>query len=129
MVKVAKIKLESPDPDGMSDKELDELAQQIPLLKSWLAAVEKRLMEQLEAGVSYSNVELGPTQPRRKWTDEEKVLPRLVKMARIDVVAPRCLISPAEAEKLLGSSKYRTLIDYVKKESGGVTLKYKSADD
>lgn len=112
----------------LTDEQLDALAAELPLIKAWVAAVEARLIERLEAGVKFRHAELVPKRATRKWSTDlspEELLERLTAFADLDTVAPRSLLSPAQAEKTLGKKIYQDfLAELVTQESSGTTLRF-----
>ena len=114
----------------LSDKQLDELADQIPYVKAWLKAVEAMLLLRIDNGAKLANVSLVPTQPRRYWTKEgDDLLTLLRKFSKLDVVAPRVPLSPAQAEKTLGKKLFAAkLSGFVVKQSSGTKLAYSNEE-
>jgi hypothetical protein len=115
-----------PPPNRLTPAQLDELAFHIPHVKAWLKAAEATLQSAINKGVELKNVHLEPTQPRRQWTIGGKVLmDTLKKFSKLDVVAPRVPLSPAQAEKTLGKKLYGAkLAGFVTRISSGVKLVY-----
>lgn len=113
------------DPHLMTNRQLDILAADLPFVKAWVSAVEDTLKAQLEAGETFVNVKLEPTRPTRNWVEGLDVLKILRKFSRLDVVAPRKVLSPSQAEKTLGRPLYRDkLAQFVASISSGVKLVY-----
>jgi hypothetical protein len=112
-------------------EQMNLLAINMPLVKTWVEAVEKKLTEMLEAGVELPNAYLAPKRPSRKWHLEgEELILYLTKFSSLDVVAPRKPLSPSEAEKVLGKKLYvAEMAEQVYKESSGLALRYKNSDD
>lgn len=121
----------------MTDKELDAMAFHLPHVKAWVTAVEAQLFAALERGVKFENAYLTPKRADRKWSefilDDEgqptnkrlNILARLKKFSRLDVIAPRKVLSPAQVEKALGRSTYSEIAKgCVVKESSGMKLAY-----
>jgi hypothetical protein len=111
----------------LSDKELDRVAALVPLVTAWVEAVNAEIFRRLESGVVMQNAVLVDKRPVRKWDDEKAILPLLEAMAPIDEVAPRVVISPTQAEKVLGRSRYAGLAEHVLKESSGKKVAYQQA--
>lgn len=80
----------------------------IPALESWIAARSAFAKQLVEAGKSIPGWQLVEKIGNRKWTDEAKVEAQL-REAGVDPFA-RKLVSPAQAEKLLGA-KRKALVD------------------
>ena len=111
------------DPLLMTNEELDQLARELPFVKAWIAAVETTIKGQLDEGETFRHAKLVPTQARRNWIGDIDVLKILRKFSRLDVVAPRKVLSPAEAEKTLGKKVYQDKIaQFVVKSSSGMTM-------
>jgi hypothetical protein len=116
---------------ALTDKQLDELAAQVPLVKAWLKAVEELLTTRLENDAKLSKVALVPTQPRRYWKlEEEELLKVLRKFSKLDVVAPRTPLSPAQAEKTLGRKLFAAkLAELTARQSSGMKLAYMNEEN
>lgn len=114
----------------LTDKQLDELSTQIPYVRAWLKAVEDLITLRLNNGVELHNVHLVPTNPRRYWTKEgDDLLTLLRKFSKLDVVAPRVPLSPAQAEKTLGKKLFAAkLSGFVVKQSSGTKLAYSNEE-
>ena len=119
-----------PRPNELTPEQLDELAFHIPHVKAWLKAAEATLQSAINRGVELKNVELVPTRPTRYWTIEGKVLmDTLRKFSKLDVVAPRVPLSPAQAEKTLGKKLFGAkLAGFVVRRSSGVKLAYSNEE-
>lgn len=115
----------------LTNEDLDRVAADIPHVRAWLKAVETQIQSAIEDGAEFKNVSLVPTQAQRKWAegvDPLKVLRRL--RMKLDVIAPRKALSPAEAEKKLGKPIYaEKLAQHVTKQSSGVKLAYANPED
>jgi hypothetical protein len=113
----------------MTNKDLDRIASEIPFVKAWIAAVEKEIKKAIETGETFQHVSLVPTQAQRKWRSGVNVLELLHKFSPLDVVAPRKVMSPAEAEKTFGKKLFLTdLSEHVVKESSGTKLAYSTEE-
>ena len=123
------LKADTPPPkplSSLSDKELDELASHVPHVKAWLKAVEDLLKLRIDNGVELNNASLVPTQPRRYWKPDIDVMATLRKFSKLDVVAPRVPLTPAQAEKTLGKKLFaEKLSEFTVRESSGMKLTYK----
>ena len=108
----------------LSDKQLDELATQVPYVKAWIKAVEEMLTLRIDNGAKLINAARVPTNPTRKWTKEgDDLMTLLRKFSKLDVVAPRVPLTPAQAEKTLGKKLFAAkLSEFVIKQSSGMKL-------
>jgi Protein of unknown function (DUF2800) len=118
-------------PPGLTPEELDDLAYHLPHVKAWIAAVEARLTKALNEGIELKNVTLVPTQPRRYWIQEGKdLIATLRKFSKLDVVAPRTPLTPAQAEKTLGKKLFAAkLAELTVRTSSGVKLHFTHEDN
>jgi hypothetical protein len=106
-------------------EELDELLPQIRLMKAWIAAVEKRLEAELISGKRLKNAQLVLTQTHRKWKDGEEGLIVALLMDHglsADTVAPKTLISVAQAEQAYGNGFLDLMRDMIEKPKGKPTM-------
>lgn len=122
---IAKLKVVTPE-------ELDEMVEEVLFVEAWAAAVRVLLTELLEQGHEFKNAALEPKRPTRKWEVEEILLvPRLREVFALlkkdssdDSVQPRKVLSPAEAEKVVGKVKFKEhLADLAEAKSSGFNLK------
>ncbi len=109
----------------MTDAELDELAQHLPLLKMWITHVEAELLRRLESGAEMQNAELVPKRAVRSWDGEVDMKEILPTFGPIDVVCPRVPLSPTQAQEILGQEAFSGLTEYVQRNSSGLTLSYR----
>ena len=78
---------------------------------------------ELEAGRNIPGWRLVPKRPTRRWRDEEQAVVELQALGLPeDELIARKLKSPAQVEKLVGSSRKREIADLVVAESDGTTL-------
>lgn len=119
---------EREDTEALTDQELDLLAAKLPLIKHWVKAVEAELIQRIpdsEHDFIHASVSIG--QGNRVWEDEEQALAALTALEPdTDVIAPRKVLSPPQAEKALGKGAYKTtLAEHVVRPSTGWKLKLK----
>lgn len=112
--------------------ELDNLVPDILFVEAWAAAVKAEIQKALEAGAKMNHAGLEPKRGLRKWDAEEPivtstledVLQLLYRDPNPDVYAPRKVVTPAAAEKLVGKRYYdQYLSALVTSESSGYNLK------
>lgn len=111
----------------LTDKELDELARSLPLVKAWVAAVEAEILARLTAGsTDFTNVVLVPKRATRRWKDQKDAIAFLLTQdPDIEAVAPREPLSPSEAEKKFGKAVRAAFSSLAVSESSGMTIKYR----
>lgn len=94
------------DPHSLSLEEFLWVLSQIPILRAWASSVEAEAMRRLLNGEKLPGYKLVEGRANRKWTDLKKPVKVLLRLGFTeDEVAPRELISPAQAEKLLKKTK------------------------
>lgn len=112
-----------PDLDG-PEEALVRVLPRLPMIRDWCAAVEARALRVLESGQDLPGWKLVEGRGSRVWTSEEDAQ-HVAKAARlkVDLFAPRKMISPAQMEKLIGRRKYRNrFADVVEHRAGKPTL-------
>lgn len=67
-----------------------------------MKAYEQRIMDELHQGNEVKGYKLVLGRKNKKWVNENEAYDKLTKWLPIDEVAPRKLVSPTQAEKLLG---------------------------
>lgn len=93
------------------------------LIEGWLKAIEGHIFEQLESGEKVPGFKLVKGKASRKWTDDaavEKYLRK--KRLKVGEIFNQKLITPPQAEKFLGETKYVDMTDLVIKSEGKPAL-------
>ncbi len=112
------------DPDLMTNDQLYEAMSVIDLMRNWCNDIERRTLAEVQAGRDVGNpsYKLVAGRTARKWRDEadaEKAL-RGAKLKVKEIFPPK-LISPPQAEKLLGK-KHPILTEQVQVTTGKPVL-------
>jgi hypothetical protein len=97
---VTEIATTIPDPTALTREQRVRVIAGADALRKWLDAVEAQEVAELMAGASPLTYKLVEGKTNRKWTDELKAIELLSAKKPIDEIAPRSVISPAQAEKL-----------------------------
>jgi hypothetical protein len=109
--------------DTLSVEQLSELLQKAPMIKSALKAAELHAMKLLSVGHEVPGWKLVKGRKNRVWSDTKNAIKTMTKLGfDEDQVAPRELVSPAQAEKLLGKTGKKTLAPFITTPEGGPTL-------
>lgn len=97
------------DPNTMTDQELVELMEALPLIRQMIVSVEEEALKRLQAGKSISGLKLVRGRGSRQWAlPEDQMAERLRKMGiPKDAVWTQKLVSPAQVEKLRWEKKKR----------------------
>lgn len=106
----------------LDTKELDDLAQELPLVKLWVSAVEAEIERRLVNGEVFKFAAMRDKQAIRRWDDSIDIQEILTDYMTLEEAAPRVPLTPSKVEKMLGRAKFEGLAQYVRKESSGKTL-------
>lgn len=113
------------EPDDVSEYSANTLAEKlaaVPLIKSWLTAVEARAYKTLEDGYVVPGWKLVEGRKLRRWKDAAHTEAVLRKQKyKVKDIFKSTLISPAQAEKLVGKGN-PLLDDLVETPTGKPTL-------
>jgi hypothetical protein len=102
--------------DNLTNEEIGWALGQIPILRAWANSVEGLALERLMAGEVIPGAKLVEGRANRIFSDPAQVRTILVEELELplDDVAPRELVSPAGAEKLLKKAKLFKKFDMIK---------------
>ena len=90
-------------------------------LEAWIASTKKAATELLKMGAAVPNYKLVPKRPTRKWGDAAAATEYLKEHLGEDAFKTD-LITPPQAEKLLGKDRKAELTPFIKSVSSGNTL-------
>lgn len=113
---------EAPPANKLTDKQMRVVLENKTLVESWLLAVENLAKEKIASGASFPGFKLVEGRAIRRWSDETAAADRLLGLTRIEDVYTRKLISPAQAEKLLGKKDKAAIEDLIEKPRGSPTI-------
>lgn len=108
-------------PNKLTDEQLSEALKARPVIEAWLNAVEKLVKERLSNGEAFPGWKLVEGRSNRMWVNEEDAIGRLEWMIG-DKAFTRKLISPTQAEKLVGKDHKKSLEHLVFKPQGKPAL-------
>ncbi len=114
------------DTSRLDNDEIAALLPQLNMIAAWIKAVEAHAIRELEHGRDVPGYKLVAGRSIRKWRDEAEAEARL-RGARLKVadILPRKLLSPTQAETLLGKG-HPLLGELVVKPQGKPTLAVES---
>lgn len=96
------------------------------MLRLWLSAIEEAAYAMATGGETLPGFKLVQKRASRRWQDEAAALETLLHEVDVEQIAPRKILSVAQAEKLMkaksGAEGVRILADLVVKESSGLNL-------
>lgn len=108
----------------LTNEQLGRVLNHKRLVISWLDAVESHVKEQLESGIPIPGFKLVAGRANRQWADD--VDGKLIELFGDDAYTKK-LISPAQAEKVLGRKRMVEIADLITKPEGSPTIA--GADD
>jgi hypothetical protein len=112
-----------PAPDTLTEEQVGAALAAKGLIEGWLNAVQAHVVERLENGQGFPGFKLVAGRSSRSWIDEEEARKDLIKMMGIAkaLTEPK-LISPPQAEKVLGSKRKADIQFMIAKAEGKPTL-------
>jgi hypothetical protein len=105
----------------MTDAQIAEVLRAKALISSWLEAVEDRVVERLTEGEGFPGYKLVAGKANRRWSDETQAGVALFEMIG-DAAYTQKLLSPTQAEKVLGRVRAQEIASLVFKPQGAPTL-------
>lgn len=112
---------DAPSVNKLTDEQLRLALDGKKLIVSWLDAVEQLVIERLQSGQSFDGYKLVAGRSLRQWADEAVAAKTLEAEVGEDAYTKK-LLSPAQAEKLLGKKRKDLLEPLIIKPEGKPTL-------
>jgi len=113
---------EAPQPHKLTEAQLRAALENKTLIEAWLASIELVIKQRLLEGGAFKGFKLVEGRAVRKWSDEDRAGALLAHLVGDHAAYTHKLISPAQAEKLLGKSKKGLIEEVVAKPRGAATL-------
>ena len=113
---------EAPQPHKLTEAQLRAALENKTLIEAWLASIELVIKQRLLEGGAFEGFKLVEGRAVRKWSDEDRAGALLAHLVGDHAAYTHKLISPAQAEKLLGKSKKGLIEEVVAKPRGAATL-------
>jgi hypothetical protein len=112
-----------PPPDTLTEEQVGAALAAKSLIEGWLNAVQAHVVERLENGQGFPGFKLVAGRSSRSWIDEDAALKNLSEMVGLDraMTEPK-LISPPQAENVLGSKRKADIQSMIAKAEGKPTL-------
>lgn len=98
-------------PENLTPEQLTKVLTHASIIESWLKAVRAHAHAQAEKGVTIPGMKLVKARANRKWKDESQVISDLGMILDDDSLYTKKLISPAQAEKILGKGSVNELTE------------------
>ena len=116
-----------PKANTLTDDQMRRALEAKSLIEAWLGAVEGLVRERLGNGIEFPGYKLVEGKSNRQWSDDGAAAVRLADLIGNDkTYAPRKLISPTQAEKILGKKGAAEIADLITKPSGAPTLAHET---
>lgn len=112
---------DSPAPNKLNDTQLRAALESKKLIVSWLDAVEKLVTDKLNSGEPFDGFKLVAGRSLRQWGDEQQAAKTLESELGEEAFNKK-LLSPAQAEKVLGKKRKDLLDALIVKPQGKPTL-------
>jgi hypothetical protein len=112
-----------PKANTLTDDQMRRALEGKSLIEAWLGAIESLVRERLGNGVDFPGYKLVEGKSNRQWSDDWAAAVRLADLIGNDkAYVPPKLISPTQAEKVLGKKRTAEIADLITKPSGAPTL-------
>lgn len=108
--------------EDLSDEKLRTVLDNKKLINGWLDAVETHIAERIADGEGFTGYKLVAGRSLRQWVDEHEAEKALLRLIEDKAYVPRKIISPTQAEKILGKGRVSEIKNLVVKPSGKPTL-------
>lgn len=103
-----------------SEDQLAKIMDQKPLIDAAFERVEQEIQHRLEQEIDVPGWAMKPGRNKREWSDEDDVMEVLKSTSlRMDDFAPRKLISPAQAEKIVSKRTFNGKLSELITETPG----------
>lgn len=111
------------EPNAISYDLLASLLKKIPDIKAWCNDIEARALSAVQRGEKVGDFKMVAGRAYRRWKDEEAAEKALrgVRKLKVSDILPAKLVSPAQAEKLLGKN-HPVLVEHIKAGQGKPVL-------
>jgi hypothetical protein len=111
-----------PAPDTLAVERIGQILEFSGLFSDWINAVETYALQLLEQGIGVPGYKLVKKRANRAWQSEDEAADKLGLILSDSQIWTKKLISPAQAEKLIGKSKLPLIKDLVVVPDNGNTI-------
>lgn len=105
----------------LTDEQLGKALSAKKLIVSWLDAVEDVVVERLGSGIPFDGYKLVAGKSNRQWSEESGVEQSIFELLGEEAYTKK-LVSPAQAEKIVGKKRAAEIATFVVKPQGRPTL-------
>lgn len=115
-----------PKANTLTDDQMRRALEAKPLIEAWLGAVEGLVKERLSNGEGFPGYKLVEGKSNRQWADDSVAAKVLADLIGINAAYTQKLISPTQAEKVLGKKRADEIADLITKPTGAPTLAHET---
>lgn len=115
-----------PKANTLTDDQMRRALEAKPLIEAWLGAVEGLVKERLSNGQGFPGYKLVEGKSNRQWADDSVASKVLADLIGIDAAYTQKLISPTQAEKVLGKKRADEIANLITKPTGAPTLAHET---
>jgi hypothetical protein len=112
----------APKANTLSDAQMRRALEAKPVIEGWLGAIEGLVRDRLNNGGQFPGYKLVEGRSNRQWEDVEEAEQLLDELIGPEQAFTRKIISPAQAEKVLGKKRAGEIADLIVKPLGTPTL-------
>ena len=112
----------APKANTLTDAQMRRALEAKPLIEGWLGAVEGLVKDRLTNGEGFPGYKLVEGKSNRQWSNVEEAEQVLGDLIGPEASHTRKIISPAQAEKVLGKKRVGEIADLIVKPTGAPTL-------
>ena len=105
----------------LTDEQLGKALSAKKLIVSWLDAVEEVVVDRLGSGIPFDGYKLVAGKSNRQWSEESGVEQSIFELLGEEAYTKK-LVSPAQAEKIVGKKRAAEIATFVVKPQGRPTL-------
>ena len=113
---------ELPGVETLTDTQISKILDAKSLIEGWMNSISKHVTEKLESGQGFPGYKLVEGRSVRRWYDEEEAKLQLREIMDPDKVTISKVISPTQAQKILGAKRKGEIDNMVVKPTGKPTL-------
>lgn len=113
--------LDPPPANTLSNDQLRKVMESKDLIVAWLSAVEAHITERIANGEDFPGFKMVEGRSVRQWNDNENLTIKLKRLFGQSAYTKK-LITPAQAEKMLGKTNKAIVQDLIAKPRGKPTL-------
>jgi hypothetical protein len=111
-----------PNVDTLTDEQMASVLASKSLIDGWISAIATHATERLESGSGFAGYKLVEGRSTRRWYDDETAEFRLREIIGVEKSVTTKVISPTQAQKILGAKRKDEIAEMIVKPAGKPTL-------